>query len=289
MMRVRINGLGLNCRWWGDRAAPETLVFIHGNLACADWFELAAQHLPPWLRVLGIDWRGCGDSDKPAPAADYGNYTVEQHADDMLAVLRALEISRCHLATHSTGGIISLHMLLREPERFGKVVGLAPVGPQGLRFPDESYAFFHIMKASREKTKKGLALTAPTLFRPASLEAGAAAIYAANASEDQRQLFERLTDKAFAVSDGIWFGTPRSLNRAWQTGSLRPHMASIAHPHLLLWGALDPFIPRADLEEMAATMPRCRLEVSADVGHSMVVEKPERYARALTAFLAERD
>lgn len=99
----------------GDRAAPETLLFIHGNLACADWFELAAQHLPPWLRVLGIDWRGCGDSDKPAPDADFGNYTVERHADDMLAVLHALEISRCHLATHSTGGIISLHMLLREP------------------------------------------------------------------------------------------------------------------------------------------------------------------------------
>jgi pimeloyl-ACP methyl ester carboxylesterase len=288
-MRVAIEGVTLNCRWWGDRSAAETLVFVHGNLACADWFELAAPHLPAGLRVLGIDWRGCGLSDKPAPAADYVNYTVEQHADDMLAVLHALEITRCHLATHSTGGIISLYMLLREPERFGKVVGLAPVGPQGLRFPDESYAFFETMKAAREKTKKGLALTAPTLFRPESLEAGAAAIYAANASEEQRHLFERLTDKAFAVSDGIWFGTPKSLNRAWETGSLRPHMASITHPHLLLWGALDPFIPRADLEEMAATMPRCRLDVSADVGHAMLIEQPERYARALTRFLAEPD
>lgn len=288
-MRVRINGVSLNCRWWGDRAAPQTLVFIHGNLACADWFELAAQHLPAELRVLGIDWRGCGESDKPEPAADYGNYSIEQHADDMLAVLHALEITRCHLATHSTGGIISLHMLLREPERFDKVVALAPVGPQGLRFPDPSYAFFHIMKASREKTKKGLALTAPTLFCPESLEGGEAAVYAPTASEEQRRLFERLTDKAFAVSDGIWFGTPMSLNHAWETGSLRPHMASIAHPHLILWGALDPFIPRADLDEMAATMPRCRLEVSTDVGHSMLIEKPERYAQALSQFLAKPD
>lgn len=288
-MRVPIQGISLNCRWWGDRSAAETLVFIHGNLACADWFELAAAHLPAGLRVLGIDWRGCGDSDKPAPAADYGNYTVEQHADDMLAVLRALGVMRCHLATHSTGGIISLHMLLREPERFGKVIGLAPVGPQGLRFPEASYAFFETMKASREKTKKGLALTAPTLFRRESLEAGAAAVYASGTSEEQRHLFERLTDKTFAVSDGIWFGTPKSLNRAWETGSLRSHIASIAHPHLLLWGALDPFIPRADLEEMAATMPRCRLEVSTDVGHAMLIEQPERYARALTQFLAEPD
>lgn len=288
-MRVPIGGLSLNCRWWGDRAAPETLVFIHGNLACADWFELAAAYLPAHLRVLGIDWRGCGHSDKPAPAADYSNYTVEQHADDMLAVLRALGIGRCHLATHSTGGIISLHMLLHEPDRFAKVVALAPVGPQGLRFADESYAFFHIMKASREKTKKGLALTAPTLFRRESLEAGEAAVYAPHTSEAQRQLFERLTDQTFAVSDGIWFGTPMSLNRAWATGSLRPHMAAIAHPHLILWGALDPFIPRADMDEMAAMMPRCRLFVSPDVGHSMLIEQPERYARLLTRFLVETD
>jgi pimeloyl-ACP methyl ester carboxylesterase len=287
-MRVAIGELSLNCTWWGDRWAPETLVFIHGNLACADWFELAAQYLPADLRVVGIDWRGCGESDKPAPAADYSNYTIAQHAEDMLAVLRALDIPRCHLATHSTGGIIGTHMLLREPQRFGKVVALAPVGPMGLRFPDDSDVFFRIMKASREKTMKGLALTAPTLFRPESLAAGEAAVYAPHTGAAQRRLFDRLVDKAFAVSDGIWFGTPATLNRAWETGGLRSYMASIAHPHLVLWGTLDPFIPRADMEEMAATMPHCRLVVVPDVGHSLLVEKPELCARYLAQFLAER-
>ncbi len=57
----------------------------------------------------------------------------------------------------------------------------------------------------------------------------------------------------------------------------------------LISRALDPFIPRADMEEMAATMPRCRLVVNSYVGHSMLIEKPERYARLLTQFLAEAD
>jgi pimeloyl-ACP methyl ester carboxylesterase len=41
------------------------VLFIHGNLASKDWLELSARWFPADLRVIGIDWRGCGDSDRP--------------------------------------------------------------------------------------------------------------------------------------------------------------------------------------------------------------------------------
>ncbi|MBC7018019.1 alpha/beta hydrolase, partial [Salmonella enterica subsp. enterica serovar Enteritidis] len=72
---------------------------IHGNLASKDWIELAAPLFPAGLRVIGIDWRGCGDSDRPKPTADYSNYSMQQHAEDMLAALDTLGIGYCHLAT----------------------------------------------------------------------------------------------------------------------------------------------------------------------------------------------
>jgi non-heme chloroperoxidase len=83
-----------------------TVVFIHGNLASKDWIELAAPLFPSGLRVIGIDWRGDGESDRPKANADYSNYSMRQHAEDMLAALDALDVKFCHLATHSTGGII---------------------------------------------------------------------------------------------------------------------------------------------------------------------------------------
>jgi non-heme chloroperoxidase len=49
----------------------------------------------------------------------------------MLAALDALKISFCHLATHSTGGIIAARMLLMQPKRFGRVFALDPVTPLG--------------------------------------------------------------------------------------------------------------------------------------------------------------
>ena len=282
MTLIDVGGIRLNFVAWGN--GKETVIFIHGNLACADWFGLAGPLLPSRFRVVAIDWRGCGGSDKPPPKPDYSNYSIRQHADDMLAVIDRLGIDRCHLATHSTGGIISTYMLLAEPERFQKVLALDPVGPRGLRFPPESITLLKMMKSSREMTRNGLALTASTLFRPETLDGARRPLFAEHATDQQKDLFEHLVDKTFGVSDGIWFGTPTSLNREWEAGDLRQRQGSIRHEHLVLWGALDPFIPRPDTEEMATHMPNCRLAVIPEVGHSMLIERPELYAKYVAQF-----
>ena len=119
MPRINAGDVSLGWRTWGEGGV--TVVFIHGNLACKEWIELAAPLFPSGVRVIGIDWRGCGESDRPSAASDYANYSMRQHAQDMLAVLDALNIAHCHLATHSTGGIIAAYLLLMQPQRFGRV------------------------------------------------------------------------------------------------------------------------------------------------------------------------
>src|SRR5947199_10434359 len=114
MPKVQAGEVRLSWREWGE--GDVIVVFIHGNLASKDWIELAAPLFPSDLRVIGIDWRGCGESDRPAANADYSNYSIQQHAEDMLAALEALGIKFCHLATHSTGGIIAARMLLMQPQ-----------------------------------------------------------------------------------------------------------------------------------------------------------------------------
>jgi len=55
-------------------------------------------------------------------------------------------------------------------------------------------------------------------------------------------------------------------------------MPEIHHPHLVLWGECDGWIPPADLRTMAAAMPDCRLVVMPSIGHSMNLELPALYA-----------
>lgn len=275
MPRIPVaTGVTLGYQTWGDGDIP--VAFIHGNLASKLWFSLVARRLPRDLRVVGIDWRGCGESDRVEPGVNFAGYTMEQHAADMLAALDALGIGRCHLATHSTGGYIAALMELAAPGRFGRILHLDPVTPKGLRFDEAGKAVFAAMKSSKAITRAAMATAAPTLFAEASLTPGCTPALIAPRSEPAR-LFRAIIDETFTVSDGIWLGTPHHLNAAAEAGGLVSRMAELKAETLILWGELDLWIPRADVEEMARGLPNARLVKVPGIGHSMNLEAPDLY------------
>ena len=275
MPRVRAGEVHLGWRAWGE--GDVTVVFIHGNLACKEWIECAAPLFPSGVRVIGIDWRGCGESDRPPAAPDYTNYSMQQHAQDMLAALDELKISFCHLATHSTGGIIAARMLLMQPERFGKVFALDPVTPLSMSFSEEQIGLFRAMMASRDVTRAVMATAASSLFVPESLAPNTVPLFREGVGE-LKAFFEGILDRTFGVAEGIWIGTPVNLNRERESGELERRMPEITHPHLVLWGEKDGWIPPTDLIRMAEAMPNCRLVTVPGVGHSMNLEQPALYA-----------
>jgi pimeloyl-ACP methyl ester carboxylesterase len=78
-------------------------------------------HLPPDLQLVVIETRGQGRSwPPPLPA----QASIEQYADDVLAVLRHLGLSRFHVAGHSLGGMIALEIAGRRPQGLQGVIAL---------------------------------------------------------------------------------------------------------------------------------------------------------------------
>src|SRR3954465_15412888 len=226
MPRVQAGKVQLGWREWGR--GDVTVVFIHGNLASKDWIELAAPLFPGGLRVIGIDWRGCGESDRPKSAAGYSNYSMQQHALDMLAALDALNVRFCHLATHSTGGIIAARMLLMQPRRFGRVFALDPVTPLGMAFNTEQIGLFRAMMASKELTRSVMATAASSLFIPESMAPNKVPQFRPGGADIQA-LFERIIEQSFGVSEGIWIGTPVNLTRERESRELESRMPEIGH------------------------------------------------------------
>jgi phasin len=215
MARLQAGGVQLGWREWGG--GDVTVVFIHGNLASKDWIELAAPLFPSGLRVIGLDWRGCGESDRPKATTDYSNYSMQQHAEDMLAALDSLDIRFCHLATHSTGGIIAARMLWMQPQRFGRVLALDSVTPLGMLFNAEQIGLFRSMMASKELTRAVMATAASSLFVPESLAPNAIPRFREGVGETAA-LFEQILEQTFGASEGIWIGTPAG---EWRFGA--PH------------------------------------------------------------------
>ena len=187
MPRIQVGDIFMNYVEHGS--GDNVVLAVHGNLGCANWLDLAMPLLPANIRVIAAEWRGCGDSDKPEPTADYSNYTMEIHARDHLALLDALGIAKCHVYGHSTGGIIISHMLTMAPERFSKVLMLDPVSPLGLQLNPGQIGVLTAMKTDPDVCFAGLASAAPTLFRPETMVAGMMPQFADATSQPQQSLW----------------------------------------------------------------------------------------------------
>ncbi len=269
----------LNISYIEHGSGESAVLAVHGNLGCADWLDLVMPLLPGSIRVIAAEWRGCGGSDKPEPAKDYSNYSMNTHARDLLGLLDALGIDRCGLYGHSTGGIIVSHMLTMAPERFGKVLMLDPVSPLGLQLNPGQVGVLTAMKTDQDVCFAGLASAAPTLFRPETMVAGQMPQFADATSTAQRELFTLIIEKTRVLSDGIWFGTPHNLGLEWDSGALAKRMPEMTHEHLILFGKMDYWIPREHMDVMVQKLPTARLEIFPYVGHSMNLEQPLLFAR----------
>jgi non-heme chloroperoxidase len=264
------------------------VVFIHGYLGCVHWMDLIWPRLPNDIHVFAIDWRGCGESDKPTPTQDFANYSLKQHAKDMIASIKTLSISKCSLATHSTGGIISTYMLLAEPNMFEKVLALDPVSPRGLLIPGDYRSFFQAIKDSRNYAFKFLSFAASSLFTKESLLPGVKAEFRPETTSEQKNLFNLLVDKARLLSDGAGTGTLYHLQKERETGILHRETQRIKQPILVLWGEKDTVIPRQDTEEIIKLLPNCKLKIIKDVGHALIIENPDLYAQIFTDFFRSK-
>jgi len=85
--------------------------------------ELLPRH---GMRVIAVDLRGMGLSDKPT---ERNSYSLKTQLEDLVALLDALELERAALVGQSMGGAIALQFALRVPDR---VTHLALVNPAGL-------------------------------------------------------------------------------------------------------------------------------------------------------------
>ena len=111
-----VNGLRLHYLDHAGDSGP--IVFLHGLSANAHFFDdLIEAGLSPRLRVLSLDLRGRGLSDKPA-----GGYSIDEHATDVIAWLDALGLQDVILGGHSFGGFLASYVAVRYPSRVRKLI-----------------------------------------------------------------------------------------------------------------------------------------------------------------------
>lgn len=105
------------------------VLFLHGNLSSATWWEETMLALPPGFRGIAPDMRGFGDAD-PDARIDATRGTGDL-ADDAFALLDTLGVEQAHVVACSLGGSVVWRMLTDSPERLRSATLAAPGSPFG--------------------------------------------------------------------------------------------------------------------------------------------------------------
>jgi pimeloyl-ACP methyl ester carboxylesterase len=90
---------------------------LHGLSDSSFSFTRVLPMMPAHLRVVAVDQRGHGDSDRPA-----SSYSVDAFASDLLALMDALAIDRATIVGHSMGSFVARRAAERARDRITRLV-----------------------------------------------------------------------------------------------------------------------------------------------------------------------
>jgi len=113
-------------------AGPEDgvpVIFIHGNLSAATWWEETMLRLPEGFRAIAPDLRAYGEAE-PGAIVD-ATRGLGDFVDDLAALMAALGIEAAHLVGHSLGGGVLWAMLAAHPDKVLSLTQVAPASPYG--------------------------------------------------------------------------------------------------------------------------------------------------------------
>jgi pimeloyl-ACP methyl ester carboxylesterase len=101
----------------GPTDAP-VMVMVHGNPTWSFYYRHLVNAFSDRFRVVVPDHIGCGLSDKPQ---EYP-YTLEQHIQNLEALLKNLDVKDITLVVHDWGGGIGFGYATRHPENVKRMV-----------------------------------------------------------------------------------------------------------------------------------------------------------------------
>nr|WP_255553682.1 alpha/beta hydrolase [Maritimibacter sp. DP1N21-5] len=105
------------------------VVFVHGNLSAATWWEETMARMPEGTFCVAMDLRAYGEAD-PTAKVD-ATRGMRDFSDDIAALMREMGIAAAHMVGHSLGGAVLWQFLSDYPGMTLSLTQVAPGSPYG--------------------------------------------------------------------------------------------------------------------------------------------------------------
>lgn len=233
-------------------ATRTTLLLLHGLTANARMFEPLAGLLAPHYRIVAVDLRGRGLSDKPQTG-----YSMAEHAADVIGLMDVLGLERCIIGGHSFGGLLTIFLAAEYGERVERAIILDAAGKL---HPEVRM----LIKPSLDRLGKVF----PSLDE--YIRAMRAMPYLCGTWDDAYEAYYRA--EAFVHADGTATARPQAANMAEAVDNALGEdwyvkLKKVQMPTLLLrapeaYGApgTPPILLEADARETVSALTHCRYE-----------------------------
>ena len=115
MKEVNGDGVKINLAKWEGSRGP--ILCVHGITANCRCWDVLADVLAPEYRILSMDLRGRGRSEKPA-----NGYGLDYHLRDIDCLMDSLGLDRAVVMGHSLGAFIGLAFAAQYPQRVDRLI-----------------------------------------------------------------------------------------------------------------------------------------------------------------------
>ena len=246
-----------------------TLLLVHAFPLSADMWLPQLAKVPHGWRFIAPDIRGFRGAGPAFEDADLAGATMDDYADDLVALMDHLDVERAAVAGLSMGGYVAMALAARSP---GRVTHLILADTRMTADTPEG-------RAGRDKMKADLDRGGARVVADAMLPK----LIGETTKAEQPELGD-------AVRLLIEMNRPEAIGGAIDALKSRPDRAdALSHftaPALVVCGEEDAITPVADSEAMARTIPGARLAVIPRAGHLSNLEQPAAFNAALHAFLS---
>jgi pimeloyl-ACP methyl ester carboxylesterase len=264
------NGIDICSDSYGDPNDPAILLIMGASASMLLWEEAFCQRLADADRfVIRFDNRDTGRTTC-CPLGE-PNYSMQDMADDAVAVLDHYGIDKAHIVGASMGGMITQLIGLNHPDR---VLTLAPI----MSSPDPG-----AVTDAMEGKETRYSLSSPTAAVLAAAAAGATLDWSDRAAvlENRVEMFRTLSGSAHPYDETSRRALfEREIDRALDFSSSQNHALAVAAterwhdrldsidvPTLVIHGTEDPILPFDHGQAIADSIPGAKLLVMQGVGH----------------------
>ncbi len=255
--RVRAGDIELHCERYGS---GEPVLLLHGlGSSTLDW-EPQIAALSQQYQVVAVDFRGHGQSDKPA-----GPYSIPGFAADIANLISQLGLGPMHVVGISMGGMVAFQLAVDAPEQVRSLV-IINSGPE---FPS------HTLKAKLVIQSRLLMLKFMGMRRLGT--AIAKRLFPAPEHESLRHLF---VDRFSSNDPRAYENSVRAIARF----SVAERLGQIRCPVLIVSSDRD-YTPVSAKEAYLPQLASAKLIVIRNAGHACTLDQPDQVNTSLLDFL----